>query len=401
MDEDKLKRLLYQYFNNSIDPEDCVELIKYIDANPEKVTAMLDHHRFSPNKGPALGETESTQVFQRIKSDKRFHIPQTESRQQSPVIKFFQKQWFSVAAILLICISIVLFKAFNIHHTGNNKLASNINKTIIVPGSNRATLTLSNNKVIILNNSANGVLASLGSSNVRTIHNAQLVYKNSPGSNTSSADENAINTLSTPRGGQYQVVLSDGTKVWLNSASSISYPVAFTGKERHVELTGEAYFEVAKNKDKPFYVSMNNVQIRVLGTHFNIAAYNNDDNITATLLEGSVQVTKNNSLSLLKPGQQAVVPDGNNDIHVLPADIEQVMAWKNGYFIFNDENITDIMKRVSRWYDVDVEYKDNIKDQQFGGIYDRSKSLADLLHYLEKLGKVHFEIEGRRVIVMK
>lgn len=401
MDEDKLKRLLYQYFNNSIDPEDCVELIKYIDANPEKVTEILDHQRFNLNSGPAFAETAADQVFQRIQSDKRFHTPQPEYKQQSAIIRFFQKQWFSVAAILLICISIAFLKTHNTTHTGNNRLAGNSNKPVIVPGGNKATLTLSNNKVIVLNNAANGVLANLGSSNVRTVHNAELVYKNNPDNTTSAIDENAINTLSTPRGGQYQVVLSDGTKVWLNSASSISYPVAFTGNERRVKLTGEAYFEVAKNKDKPFYVSMNNVQVRVLGTHFNIAAYNNDDDITTTLLEGSVQVTKNNSMSLLKPGQQAVVPDGNNDIHVLPADIEQVMAWKNGYFSFNDENITDIMKRVSRWYDVEVEYKDNIRDQQFGGIYDRSKSLADLLHYLEKLGKVHFEIEGRRVIVMK
>lgn len=401
MDEDKLKRLLYQYFNNSIDPEDCVELIKYIDANPEKVTEILDHQRFNLNTGPVFADTSADQVFQRIQSDKRFHTPQPEYKQQSAIIRFFQKQWFSVAAILLVCISITLLKTNNTTHIGNNRLAGNSNKLVIVPGGNKATLTLSNNKVIVLNNAANGVLANLGSSNVRTVHNAELVYKNSPGNTTSAIDENAINTLSTPRGGQYQVVLSDGTKVWLNSASSISYPVAFTGNERRVKLTGEAYFEVAKNKDKPFYVSMNNVQVRVLGTHFNIAAYNNDDDVTATLLEGSVQVTKNNSMSLLKPGQQAVVPDGNDDIHVAPADIEQVMAWKNGYFSFNDENITDIMKRVSRWYDVEVEYKDNIKDQQFGGIYDRSKSLTDLLHYLEKLGKVHFEIEGRRVIVMK
>jgi len=401
MDEHKLKRLLYQYFNNSIDPEDCVELIKYIDANPEKVSEILDHHQFNVNTGPVFVDIAADQVFKRIQSDKRFHIPQPEYKQQSAIIRFFKKQWFSVAAILLVCISVALFATHNTTHTGNNRLANNFNKPIIVPGGNRATLTLSNNKVIVLNNAANGVLASLGVSNVRKIQNAQIVYKNTPGDGTVPVDENAINTLTTPRGGQYQVVLSDGTKVWLNSASSISYPVAFTGNERRVKLTGEAYFEVAKNKDKPFYVSMNNVQVRVLGTHFNIAAYNNDDDITATLLEGSVQVTKNNSMSLLKPGQQAVVPDGNNDIHIMPADIEQVMAWKNGYFSFNDENITDIMKRVSRWYDVEVEYKDNIKDQQFGGVYDRSKSLTDLLHYLEKLGKVHFEIEGRRVIVMK
>jgi len=138
-----------------------------------------------------------------------------------------------------------------------------------------------------------------------------------------------------------------------------------------------------------------------LGTHFNIAAYNNDDNITTTLLEGSVRVTKNDGVGLLVPGQQAVVMNNANDIQVSAADVEQAVAWKNGYFVFNDENITDIMKKVSRWYDVDIEYRGNIKDQRFGGIYDRSKSIAELLNHLEKIGNIHFEIEERRIIVME
>jgi transmembrane sensor len=396
MDEDKLKRLLYQYFDNSIDPEDCIELIKYIDANPEKVTELLDNQSFNLSKGPVFDGQEAGQVFQRIKSDNRFNISATDHNPRRAVIKFFQKQWFTIAAIFLVCFFIALFKILPSSHNSTNKVAKNNNKVIIMPGGNKATLTLANNQVVVLNNGANGVLAKAG------VYNAQgkLVYNNQS-SASSAIDENAMNTLSTPRGGQYQLVLADGTKVWLNSASSISYPVEFKGSERRVKLTGEAYFEVAKNKDKPFYVDMNDAHVRVFGTHFNIAAYNNDDNITTTLLEGSVQVTKNGSMSMLKPDQQGVVFNANNNIQVSPADIEQAMAWKNGYFIFNDENITAIMKRVSRWYDVDIDYQDDIKDQQFGGIYDRSKSLSDLLHYLEKLGKVHFEIQERRVIVMK
>jgi transmembrane sensor len=397
MDEDKLKRLLYQYFDNSIDPEDCIELIKYIDANPEKVSEILDNQSFNLNKGPMFEGQDAGQVFQRIKSDNRFNTTEADHSQRRAVIKFFQKRWFTIAAIFLVCFFIALFKILSISHNFTNNVAKNNNKVIIMPGGNKATLTLSNNQVIVLNNAANRVLAKAG------VYNAQgkLVYNNGQSGSSSTTDENAINTLSTPRGGQYQLVLADGTKVWLNSASSISYPVEFKGNERRVKLIGEAYFEVAKNKDKPFYVDMNDAHVRVFGTHFNIAAYNNDDNITTTLLEGSVQVTKNGSMSMLKPGQQAVVFNANNNIQVSPADIEQAMAWKNGYFIFNDENITAIMKRVSRWYDVDIDYQDDIKDQQFGGIYDRSKSLSDLLHYLEKLGKVHFEIQERRVVVMK
>jgi transmembrane sensor len=197
------------------------------------------------------------------------------------------------------------------------------------------------------------------------------------------------------------VVLPDGTHVWLNSASSLSYPVEFAGNERRVKLTGEAYFEVAKNKDKPFYVNSNNVQVRVLGTHFNISAYNDDDELKATLLEGSVQVSKNNSQSLLKPGQQAVINNGADMIRVSQANINEVMAWKNGYFIFNDDNIATILKKVSRWYDVDVEQRGNFEGQHFGGTFYRTKGIDELLKNLEKIGKVHFKITGRRVTAME
>jgi len=296
-----------------------------------------------------------------------------------------------------------LFKIVHTSNNAGNNLLSNKSQTIIVPGSNKAILTISSNKVIVLGSNVNGLLVKSGSINVRKVHDGELVYRESKAHANLAAASNqpVINTLTTPRGGQYQVVLEDGTKIWLNSASSISYPDKFTGNERHVKLTGEAYFEVAKNKEKPFYVDINNVQVRVLGTHFNIAAYNNDDNITTTLLEGSVRVTKNDGVGLLVPGQQAVVMNNANDIQVSAADVEQAVAWKNGYFVFNDENITDIMKKVSRWCDVDIEYRGNIKDQRFGGIYDRSKSIAELLNHLEKIGNIHFEIEERRIIVME
>jgi ferric-dicitrate binding protein FerR (iron transport regulator) len=229
----------------------------------------------------------------------------------------------------------------------------------------------------------------------------QIVYKAlSTGQSRAAISDISYNTLSTPKGGEYQVVLPDGTKVWLDAASSISYPVAFAGNVRRVKLTGQAYFEVAKNKEKPFYVDVNEVQVRVLGTHFNISAYNDDNAMTTTLLEGAVQVTNNNSLSLLKPGQQAVISNGSNNILVANANINDAMAWKNGYFTFNDDNITGIMRKVSRWYDVDVEYRTADTGQQFGGTFYRSKSISELLAHLEKIGKLHFKISGRRIIVM-
>jgi transmembrane sensor len=405
MDDKKLRQLLFQYLNNSINPADCVELLNYLNHNPEKVAETLNDHNIDINDGSDFDNIQANQVFQRIITDSRF----TGTADEPPtpkfgsIIRLIQKPWFSVAALVIAGCFITLLKTHQSPVIVKNKVAVNKSQPVIVPGSNKAVLRLANNQVIVLSNSKNGVLARSGSLNVRKVNDGKLVYQANKiaDATSTSAQQSHLNTLIVPNGGQYQVVLEDGTKVWLNSASSLTYPDAFTGADRQVKLTGEAYFEVAKNPDKPFYVNVNNEQIRVLGTHFNIAAYDNDDDITTTLLEGSVRVTKNNTTVMLKPGQQSVSMNNSDRIRVADADIDEVMAWKHGYFIFNDENIQDIMKRVSRWYDVDIAYDGAVKDQQFGGTYDRSKSITELTKYLEKLGKVHFKIEGRRIIVMK
>lgn len=407
MDDKKLRRLLFQYLNNSINPADCVELLNYLNHNPEKVAEILNDHNIDISEGPAFGNIQANQVFQRIITDSRFTGAAADElitpKKYGSIISLIQKPWFSVAALVLIGCFVTLLKNRQSPVAIKNKVVVNKSQPVIVPGSNKAVLRLANNQVILLSSSKNGVLARSGSLNVRKVNDGKLVYQAAQTADAASEvkQQSHLNTLSVPNGGQYQVVLEDGTKVWLNSASSLTYPDAFTGADRQVKLTGEAYFEVAKNPNKPFYVNVNNEQIRVLGTHFNITAYDNDDDITTTLLEGSVRVTKNNTTVLLKPGQQSVSMNNSDRIRVADADVEQVMAWKHGYFIFNDENIQDIMKRVSRWYDVDVVYDGGIKDQQFGGTYDRSKSITELTKYLEKLGKVHFKIEGRRIIVMK
>ena len=195
-------------------------------------------------------------------------------------------------------------------------------------------------------------------------------------------------------------MLPDGTKVWLDAGSSISYPVAFTGNSRRVRLTGQGYFEVAKNKEKPFYVEVNRSEVKVLGTHFNISAYEEDPENTTTLLEGSVQISKNGKAALLQPGQQASIAAGSDHIVVSEANIDDVMAWKNGYFIFNDDDIRGIMRKVSRWYDVDVDYRGDFAGRHFGGTFYRSKGINELLNHLERIGKLHFKVAGRRVTVM-
>jgi len=211
-----------------------------------------------------------------------------------------------------------------------------------------------------------------------------------------------FNTITTPRGGQYQVMLADGTHVWLNAASSIRFPQSFNGPQRLVELSGEAYFEVAKDKSHPFIVQANGTKVQVFGTHFNVNAYPDNNNVTTTLLEGSVQMSNNSQATMLVPGEQGVSTRSGGAINVSRADIQQVIAWKNGYFIFHDLSIVEVMKQVSRWYDVDIEYQDEgVKNNEFGGAISRYKSITELLDNMQLTRSIHYKIEGRRVIIMK
>jgi transmembrane sensor len=403
MNQDKLKYLLQQYFDGTINSYDCEELLNYLKDNPGEVSGIIDEKLLKLDEGPELTSLQARNVLDSIKADPRF-IESNTAKSKIKILSLF----ISIAKAAAV---ITVFSTVGFYFINKNKTPQNTNKvatvksTPILPGGNKAVLTLANGKTIVLDNKANGTLVKAGKVEVNKIADGKLAYNIQAAGVTAKVIDNALvyNTLSTPRGGQYQVVLPDGTQVWLNSASSLSYPVEFSGNERRVKLTGEAYFEVAKNRDKPFYVTSNNTQIRVLGTHFNISAYADDQEVTTTLLEGSVQVSKNNTQLVLKPGWQAMISNDAdaNQIRVAQANINEVMAWKNGYFIFNDDNIATIMKKVSRWYDVDVELKGNFANQNFGGTFYRSKGIDELLKNLEKIGKVHFKVSGRRVTVME
>jgi len=398
MQKARLQRLLRQYFDNSINSADCNELLEYLNSSdPVELDELIDVGLSTLDEGPEFKEQQSQDVLNRIKSDPRFSVV-PDVQDEPKVFHIYQRRWAQVAAAILI-IGTAAVMVFNGKNTNApEKLTKNIKPAVIVPGGNKAVLTMAGGKTIVLDSAANGLIAQTSAGKVLKTNSGQIIYKAIAIDAASSAV--SYNTLSTPKGGEYQVVLPDGTKVWLDAASSISYPVAFTGNERRVKLTGQAYFEVAKNKAKPFYVDVNQAQVRVLGTHFNISGYADDNETKTTLLEGSVQVTKNNSASLLVPGQQAVINNGSNRIVVGDANTTDVMAWKNGYFTFDNDNISGIMRKVSRWYDVSVEYKGNYDDQQFGGTYYRSKSITELLDHLQKIGKIHFKISGRRIIVM-
>ncbi|KIO76751.1 hypothetical protein TH53_13060 [Pedobacter lusitanus] len=277
--------------------------------------------------------------------------------------------------------------------------------SVIKPGGNKATLTLANGKKISLTDTTNGEIAEQSGISVTKTADGQLVYtvKKAAIAGTSQAGPQ-FNTIETPVGGQYQINLPDGTKVWLNAASSLKYPTQFTGNLRKVELTGEGYFEVSKDKKRPFTVITDGQQVQVLGTHFNVNAYKDEQVTKTTLLEGSVQVSKTtelqnaNSSKRLNPGQQAVLKQAS--FKVDQVDINNVVAWKNGYFTFGDEDLEVSMRKLGRWYNVDITYEGHFDNISFGGAISRSKSLAEVIKILELTRKMKFKVEGRRVIVM-
>jgi len=261
----------------------------------------------------------------------------------------------------------------------------------VLPGRQGAVLTLGDGSQVVLDSMANGLVATQSNAKVM-LQNGQLQYNNA-----GNAGMVVYNTMRTPKGRQFRLQLPDGTEVWLNAGSSIRYPTAFTGNNREVEITGEAYFEVAQQAQKPFHVkAAGRADIEVLGTHFNINAYNNEATLNATLLQGAIRVTHGSSQVVLQPGQQARVAD--NVKIVQHADMDQVMAWKNGRFNFEDVPLEEAMRQLERWYDIDVVYEKGIPDIVFVGKISKQTPLADLLTILEKTG-VHFKLEGKKLVV--
>jgi ferric-dicitrate binding protein FerR (iron transport regulator) len=264
----------------------------------------------------------------------------------------------------------------------------------IVPGGNKAFLTLSSGRKIFLDSFSAGVIQGQSGARILNLNHGQLAYYTPKGA----SGEMSYNVLTTPRGGQYQVVLSDGTKVWINAASSLRYPVAFQDDTRVVELDGEAYFEVAKDASRPFEVRVGRMQVQVLGTSFNIKAYPGEKVAKTTLVSGAVRVKEDEAEVSLKPGQEARVYK-KGAISLIPdADVDAAIAWKNSLFWFDNESIESIMGKISRWYDVDVEIKGDFS-RHFTGSLPRSAAVSRVFRLLEETGAVHFEVENRKIIV--
>lgn len=310
--------------------------------------------------------------------------------------KINYRRLISIAAFaILIIYAGVFFIKQRKPHQDQPALAAKKDNSNLLPGGNRAMLILSNGNTINLNDTKNGALANEKGVLIHKNANGRITYDRA--GRNASHEANVFNTVVTPKGGQYQLVLGDGTKVWLNAASTLKYPVTFSGPKREIELSGEAYFEVAHDQHKPFRVISNGQTVEVLGTHFNVNAYPDEKITRTTLLEGSVKVLAGEMSSKIKPGEQVQFKDGH--LAVTPADIEEAIAWKKGFFYFKDADIQTVMRQLSRWYDVSVKYEGQVPTREFSGQMNKNITASQLMHILS-IEQIHYRIEGRTIIIM-
>ena len=376
MNKTQISELLKKYQEKTLSDED-----------QDKLDAW--YLKKASNSNLQLNEYELEDSYKLLKS-------KLQLQEETKVVRLWPR--IAVAASIAVLIGTGIFY-FTQPKEENVQVAAKPQE--IAPGGTKGVLTLSNGKQIVLSEiTAKDTIAQEGEENEVTIKmnaNGEVTYIINPNTD-GGKDDNSFNTLSTPIGGQYNIILADGTKVYLNAVSSIKYPTQFNGDKRVVELEGEAYFEVAKNKNKPFIVKSNNQSIEVLGTHFNVHSYNNESVVKTTLLEGSVAVTYKNQKAILKPGQQSDVSDNFSKIKVKEVDPEEAVAWKNGRFKFDNADLKNVMRQLERWYGIKVEYRGNVSDVRFNGGTFRNKNLSEVLKVLE-LSNIKFKVEGKTVIV--
>lgn len=390
MTPETFKSLLAGYHSGTLTvPERQQLLLLLHDPEYREELESLFAEDLSFEDAPATATKEELDmVYERVKLETTLKEPKVISLR--PVLRW-------TAAAVLFC-----SLAFGAYY-----LNAKYNKTVlplefagqkgeyIKPGGNKAVLTLSDGSHIELDDLANGEIAKESGVQITKTADGRLLYTARPGLGHVKI---GYNTIATPKGGQYRIALPDGSQVWLNAASSLKYPSAFTGKERNVTLTGEAYFEVAGNKNMPFMVKTRNQEVEVLGTHFNINAYEDESRVKTTLIEGSVKVKlPSNNSTLLKPGEQS---DVLTDIKVSQVDASSVIDWKEGVFWFNDESIFSIMRQFSRWYNIEVEYRGDVSNIRFGGQVSRMRNLSQVLRIMELTRSVLFKVEGNKIIVM-
>ncbi|RZJ20494.1 MAG: DUF4974 domain-containing protein [Acinetobacter sp.] len=350
------------------------------------------------------------QFFNKAATERLHQHIQDQIKIGQPKVKRLNSNWLRIAAaaVIVFVFAYALYQqrfADEVTVKAFNSKKAAVFVADAAPGGNRATLKLADNHIIVLDQVKEGVLVNLGNLLVKKLSNGQLVFEVSK---TASNSETALgdNVLTTPAGGQYQVALADGSRVWLNASSSLRFPSTFTGSERRVELVGEGYFEISKSKDKPFIVNAKEIKVEVLGTHFNVNAYPDEQNTTTTLVEGSVKVSHQLKSALLKPNEQTKLKNGQFEVRQI--DVADALAWKEGYFVFDNEEIHSVMRKLSRWYNVKVEYEDNSVNEEFVGTISKFKNITEILKLLQATGTINFKVLPstdprfeRRVVVMK
>ncbi|HMO62414.1 MAG TPA: FecR domain-containing protein [Ferruginibacter sp.] len=394
------KRIAYlfeSYIKNTGTPEEKNELLELLGSGiyDEKVKALMDNAWATlPNQYP-ISEEQSQRILSAILSENRGKLVK-----MNPTNRHKRIAWMAAASVLVIvtgALSLLLFKntADKTTITQNLIKPAPAVKNDAPPGVTGAVLTLADGTQIVLDSATDGKLARQGNTSIEK-KGGQITYTN----NTNTADESIqYNTITTPRGRQFQLVLEDGTRVWLNAGSSVSFPAVFKGQNREVAITGEAYFEVAKDASRPFRVEAKGMVVEVLGTYFNVNAYDDEATVNTTLLEGSVRVKKDGREKMLTPGQQAQMNNRGDFTLARNVNTEEVMAWKNNYFSFNNTDIHKLLRQLERWYDVNVEIKGSVQPVTFNGSISRNVNLSNVLKMLEYTGEVKFTVEGRKLIV--
>jgi len=411
MKKDRLHILFQGYIEQNLSESEETELMQILTgSSDEELKNLVEECYDTLPETYKLKEADSDRIYRLLVKRTSAEV-YTQSFRRSGL--FFRIA--AAAAVALIFITATLY----IFNNDKENPAKEINKIVeiakpmekplykndIRPGGNKAILTLADGTKVVLDDAREGKLHEQGNTTIIKLDSGRLAYNTRSGSPIL---EKVLqyNTLTTPRGGKYCVTLPDGTIVWLNASTTLRFPVAFAGKTRKVEVKGEAYFEVAKNEAMPFIVKAGNSEIKVLGTHFNVMAYADDKLIKTTLLEGSVEIIVQNQSAgeqevpavKLVPGQQAQL-DANNSITVVEANTREAIAWKNGFFIFNNEPIESVMQKIARWYDVNVVYETSDNTIVFTGVVSREENVSEVLRLLELTEVVNFKIDGKTITV--
>jgi len=409
---DRCSFLLLLSNTTEVDKSQIINLIdKYLEGKSSAEEEQVLIRFFDSFRSEEISDEETRNAIQAQLEEKMLNRLFSSICQKKIVpqknVKFYSlPMWkFAAAAITLMLTAGLLY--YNLSPAGESRKNFAAESAQLAPGKNKALLKLGDGSVIELNNASNGVLAMQGSTAVKKTKDGQLIYV---ASQTGRSIKNTLNTITTPKGGQYQLTLPDGTKVWLNAASSLTFPTVFDSLERRVTLRGEAYFEVAKiyisaaraKVRMPFFVKTAGSQVEVLGTHFNIMAYADAITQETTLLEGSVVVKHGQDYRKIVPGQQATIVNGSNTaIKVKEANTDLVMAWKEGLFLFDDSNIDEAMLQIGRWYNAEIIYQGPKPDAEFTGVLPRSSNLTEVLSLLESAQGVKFSLNGNKIIVQK